>query len=329
MDTKEKINGFFAKLPFKGLAEKIPPETRAKIPALDKAIPFANQIACGLIVVLAVAVITCSGGKSGGGKAAPASDFIYELNSAGDGVVITGYQEEAAGGDLVIPATIEGYPVVAVNFEDSGLAGLSRQFDETLAYFEGFSRMLTDKEVKAKGLRPYVTSIVFPDSITEIRGVKMGAKVKSVTFPKNLKMIPQGFAGNASNLTVVKWPEKLEEIGDMKDNERNFSRGGAFAGAGFTELVIPEGVKVIGEAAFNGCKNLTSVTLPESIETIGERAFADCPQLTTVKLPAKAINYPGQKKDYELSSGAFRNNPKLTGIAVRKAIQDTGYKADF
>jgi hypothetical protein len=51
------------------MAEKIPAETRAKVPVLEKAIPFANQIACGLVVLLAVVIIACSDGKedSGGG----------------------------------------------------------------------------------------------------------------------------------------------------------------------------------------------------------------------------------------------------------------------
>jgi hypothetical protein len=71
MDTKEKINRFFAKLPFRALAEKIPGEIRAKVPQMNKAIPLANQIVCGLIIVLAVVIIACSGGDkkraAGGG----------------------------------------------------------------------------------------------------------------------------------------------------------------------------------------------------------------------------------------------------------------------
>jgi hypothetical protein len=68
LDTKqlkEEAAGFFVKLPFRALAEKIPAGTRAKFPLLDKAIPFANQIVCGLAVVLVVIVIAGSGG---GGK---------------------------------------------------------------------------------------------------------------------------------------------------------------------------------------------------------------------------------------------------------------------
>ncbi|MCL2480222.1 MAG: leucine-rich repeat domain-containing protein [Spirochaetaceae bacterium] len=64
MDIKEKINAFFDKLPFKALAEKkIPQTTREKFPLLNKAIPWANQIVCGLVLFLFIVVIA-SGGDS-------------------------------------------------------------------------------------------------------------------------------------------------------------------------------------------------------------------------------------------------------------------------
>jgi hypothetical protein len=84
-------------------------------------------------------------------------------------VIITGYQKDAAGGALVIPAKIEGYPVVAI-----------RNADAYSALFGG-------------GAAP-ITSIVFPDSITEISNawgsntgslVYSSASVTSIVFPKN------------------------------------------------------------------------------------------------------------------------------------------------
>jgi len=59
------MNKFFEKLPFRNMAEKIPAGTRAKIPLLNKIIPFANQIVCGLVVLLLVLVIVSA---SGGGS---------------------------------------------------------------------------------------------------------------------------------------------------------------------------------------------------------------------------------------------------------------------
>jgi hypothetical protein len=66
-----------------------------------------------------------SGGSAGGsssggsasvpkasGKAAPASDFSYDMSKDGKGVEIKGYSGN--GGKVVIPAEIEGLPVVSV-----------------------------------------------------------------------------------------------------------------------------------------------------------------------------------------------------------------------
>jgi hypothetical protein len=257
-----------------------------------------------------------------GGKEAKETDFIYELNEAGNGVVITGYQKDAAGGDLVIPATIEGYPVVAVVY------GFGAGFGEGFEYYDSdLKRPRTAAEIKAKGLRPAITSIVFPDSITEIRqapGVRysffnMNYHLKSIVFPKDLKEIPSSFSGVGS-LTTVTWPETLEIIGYE-----------AFNSTGLTELVLPEGVREIRDAAFIGCENLTTVTIPASIEKIGDRAFSECPVLATVNIPAKTIQYQRYEDGAWRKSwnGAFRRCPKLTGIAARKAITDTGYEGEF
>jgi hypothetical protein len=71
-----------------------------------------------LIAVLALAA--CSGKKEGGGsggsrssgKETPASDFSYDLSSDGQGIKITGYTGN--GGKVVIPAKIEGMPMVEI-----------------------------------------------------------------------------------------------------------------------------------------------------------------------------------------------------------------------
>lgn len=54
---------------------------------------------------------------------------------------------------------------------------------------------------------------------------------------------------------------------------------GAFSWtAGFSKIVIPETVQVIGDAAFRRSA-LTTVTIPKSVREIGEAAFADCATL--------------------------------------------------
>ena len=41
-----------------------------------------------------------------------------------------------------------------------------------------------------------------------------------------------------------------------------------------TPITLPEGIKTIGESAFEGCSSLTEITLPSTLEKVGEKAFA-------------------------------------------------------
>lgn len=50
---------------------------------------------------------------------------------------------------------------------------------------------------------------------------------------------------------------------------------------------VPDGVEVIGEAAFCGAEHLRHVTLPDSVHTIGDYGFADCYVLESVELPER------------------------------------------
>ena len=51
------------------------------------------------------------------------------------------------------------------------------------------------------------------------------------------------------------------------------------------EVVIPDGVKSIGEFAFCFCRSLTSITIPDSVTSLGKYAFSNCTSLTSITIP--------------------------------------------
>ena len=78
------------------------------------------------------------------------------------------------------------------------------------------------------------------------------------------------------------------------------------------KIVIPKGVKKIGNDAFAYCTSLTSVEIPESVESIDNDAFFDCASLTSIEIP-KCVKHIG---DY-----AFSYCSSLTSIIFKgKAI---------
>lgn len=57
-----------------------------------------------------------------------------------------------------------------------------------------------------------------------------------------------------------------------------------YYGAG-GNVIIPDGITVIGDEAFLNCNNLTSVVIPDSVTHIGNWSFAKCRNLLSVTIP--------------------------------------------
>ena len=55
-------------------------------------------------------------------------------------------------------------------------------------------------------------------------------------------------------------------------------------------VTIEVGVTSIGDAAFSGCKSLTSIKIPASVTSIGNYAFDNCTWLTSIKIPASVTS---------------------------------------
>ena len=71
---------------------------------------------------------------------------------------------------------------------------------------------------------------------------------------------------------AIDWKAEIESGGG---NLSDFIHG---------DFVIPEGVTVIGESAFNNCTGLTSVTVPGTVYKMNYGAFANCENLSKVEL---------------------------------------------
>ena len=108
-----------------------------------------------------------------------------------------------------------------------------------------------------------------------------------------------------------------------------------------TSVTIPDSVTSIGYGAFTGCSSLTSVTIPDSVTSIGERAFWGCSSLTSVTIP-DGVTSIGESAFSGCSSltsvtipdgvtsigeGAFSGCSSLTSVTIPKGVTSIGHDA--
>lgn len=72
-------------------------------------------------------------------------------------------------------------------------------------------------------------------------------------------------------------------------------------------VTVPEGIRVIGEKAFNNNDAIKHVVLPNSVEVIEARAFYDCSYLETINLPETMVS---------IGERAFYSCKKLTSLGL-------------
>ena len=84
------------------------------------------------------------------------------------------------------------------------------------------------------------------------------------------------------------------------------------------EYSIREGVKVIGDSAFQGCESLTSINIPNSVTTIGGLAFGGCESLTSINMPNSVTT---------IGDCAFLGCSSLTSINIPNSVTTIGNEA--
>ena len=213
---------------------------------------------------------------------------------------------------------------------------------------------MTEIEWNAFSQCQSLTSVIFPDSVTEIGACAFYGctSLTSVIFPDSvikiggnafydtpwLKNYPNDFViggkvlikykGSASSVTIsdsvtmignyaFEYCERLTSV-NIPDNITIIGDSAFHGCESLTSVIIPDSVKIIGDNAFSGCMSLTSVTIPDSVKIIGDNAFSGCESLTSVIIPdsVRSIGY-----------WAFDRCIDLTSITICNSTTEIGEEA--
>ena len=235
-------------------------------------------------------------------------DFGYTTNNG----TLTVSAYNGPGGDVVIPSSFAGLPIVAIG-------------DSAFAY------------------NSFITSVVISPPVTSI-GVQSFARcsrLSSVTIPEGgVKGIGEGAFAMCDNLKSVNLPEGMLSVQSLT----------FFQCSSLSSITIPSTLTMIGSRAFNGCSSISNITIGANIFSIGEDAFAGCIGLTALevnpsnsvyssvggalfnKAQSLLIQYPGGKEgDFiipssviDIADHAFQSCVGLTGVKISDNITNIG-----
>lgn len=145
-----------------------------------------------------------------------------------------------------------------------------------------------------------IRRIILPDNITKIDKMAFyRMRLEKINLPSSLRELGLGCFGNCHWLNVdpLIIPEGVIEIPTQCFvNCQNFKKlvlpttlrvikQNAFYNTRMEEIVFPEGLECIEDAAFHGSGELKKAILPNSCLELGEFAFSMCDSLKVLRLP--------------------------------------------
>ena len=224
------------------------------------------------------------------------SHLTYKLQN--ERIIITGIDENFIG-DLVIPETIDGFPVTEISsyaFEYcQSILSVTIPDTITVIGYGAFCCCDNLVEVYISDLNSWCNiNFHSADANPLCYGTKLylnGSLVTNLVIPEGTSQINDYAFYNYKKITSLEIPNTVTSIG----------ASAFYDSSSITQLTIPDSVTSIGASAFYSCSSLESLDLGKNISTIGYNAFSYC-NLNKVSIP-ESITFIG--------SYAFSNNNSI------------------
>ena len=176
----------------------------------------------------------------------PVPAFAYTASD--NKLTITKY-DGVLNGDVKLPATLDGLPVIAIG---------DNAFSDCQA----------------------ITRMTIPDTVTNIGNAAFQGchALLGVTIPNGVTNIGDHAFSGCDHLAGITIPDSVATIGNEAFSDST----------NLSDVVIGTGVTSIGTKAFANCINLADIAIPNGITNIGDWAFIGCTNLVRVCFQGKS-----------------------------------------
>ena len=232
-----------------------------------------------------------------GTSAANENGYTYTVT---DGKATVTAVDETVTGDIMIPASLGGYPVTALG-------------DRVFQMVYGITSVIIPDSVETIGVNCFnycrdLESVVIGDRVHTI-GVSAFENcpaLVSAAVGDSVKTFGNRAFALCRKLTAIRIPAATEAIGNSA-----FAMCGELKTAEFEEGNLLS----IGESAFTDCTKLESVQFYDGIESIGDKAFYCCSSLKTLTIPGSI-----ECTDYY----SFNGCTGLTTLVLEEGVEIIG-----
>jgi autotransporter-associated beta strand protein len=280
-----------------------------------------------------------------GGGTSPGADLTfttyptlpYTYTTTSGSVTLTGYS--GTGGDVTVPATINGLPVIAIGanaFQKiTSLARMTLPASLTSIgnyAFSGCTNLASvtiPAGVSSIGVNAFfgcasLTAITIPASVTSIGGNALSGCTKMVAITvdagNSAYSSVDGVLCNKSQSMLIKCPGGKAGSYAIPNSVTSIADS-AFASCwSLTSVTMSNNVISIAGSAFYDCTNLTSATISSSLTIIADFVFGRCSSLTGVTIPNSVTR---------IGNYAFRDCGKLTSVILGTSVTSIGVVAFF
>ena len=163
--------------------------------------------------------------------------------------------------------------------------------------------------------RKSLTSIEIPDSVKKIGGGIFNGchRLRTIVLKTSMYYILDSILYSKAKEIISCWSNNSDII--IPNGVKSIGDNAFSCCKSLTSIEIPDSVKSIGNEAFFGCESLTSIEIPDSVKSIGNDAFYRCTSLTSIAIPDSVKS---------IGNAAFRNCKSLSSIEIPDSVKSIG-----